>query len=131
MAFKPGVSGNPAGRPVGTGTAAKLRRAIESNADAILGVVETAALNGDLQACQFLLGRVIPPLKGVQPTTSLPHANSGDLTEQASGVVKSALNGDISADVASQLIGAISGLAKILETQDLIARIEALEQRNG
>jgi hypothetical protein len=132
MAFKKGQSGNPSGRPKGISTAAKLRKAIEDKADAILDVVNNAALSGDLQACQFLLGRVIPPLKGVQPAAALSVAKNANMATQASVVVQGALSGEVSADVASQLVGSMASLAKIIETSELIRRIEALEEkRNG
>lgn len=131
MAFEKGQSGNPAGRKPGTTVGGKLRRAIEAKSDEILAVVVEAALSGDLTACNILLNKIIAPLKSVAPNVQLAHANSGDLASQGAEVIKSALVGEIPPDTANQLISAIAIQAKILETGELVKRIEALEQRNG
>ncbi|HQQ69322.1 MAG TPA: DUF5681 domain-containing protein [Alicycliphilus sp.] len=52
-AWKPGQSGNPKGRPPGTGDVAKLRAAIAGNVPAILESLTTAALAGDVQAARL------------------------------------------------------------------------------
>jgi hypothetical protein len=61
--FKPGRSGNVAGRPAGKTPGAKIRKAIEAQADGILKSVIDAAVSGDMQACKMLLDRITPTLK--------------------------------------------------------------------
>lgn len=63
--WKPGQSGNPAGRKAGTSLADKVRGALQENAgkegyttlDALLDVLKKAALAGDLAAIRELLDR--------------------------------------------------------------------------
>lgn len=60
--FKPGESGNPAGRPVGTGLTDRLREIIEKNngevADALVKAAVKAALKGDFRFWQEIINRV-------------------------------------------------------------------------
>lgn len=131
MPFAKGQSGNPSGRKPGTTVGSKLRKAIEQKSDAILEVVTTAALSGDLMACKILLDKIIAPLKGVAPHVELPATNDGNLASQGATVIKSALSGEIAPDIAAQLLGAISSQAKIVEIDELVKRVEALEGKTN
>jgi hypothetical protein len=58
-AWKPGESGNPAGRPKGTpNPQARLRQMID--AEGIVTKLQEAALAGDVQAARTLLERALP-----------------------------------------------------------------------
>lgn len=127
MAFKPGVSGNPAGRKPGTTSGSKVRKSIEAAIPSVLKVVIQAAKNGDIQAAKVLLDRICPPLKAQSPAVNIAQgdtlAASGDI------IIKAALSGNVPPDTATQLISALSAQAKIIETTELIGRIEALEAK--
>lgn len=57
--WKPGESGNPAGKPPGTLTAVtKLRKLID--VEKIIERLQSAALAGDVQAARTLLERALP-----------------------------------------------------------------------
>lgn len=127
--FKPGESGNPAGRPPGKTVGSLLRKAIESRSDEVVQVVVDAALNGDMAACKLLLDKIIPPLKATAPSIELPGTTGLPLAEQGTCVISAALSGQIPGDLASQLVGALSAQAKIVETTELVARIEKLEAK--
>ena len=52
------------------------------------------------------------------------------LAEQARAVVQAAADGEIAPSQAAQIVTALGGVAKIIETTELVKRIEALETRN-
>jgi hypothetical protein len=52
---------------------------------------------------------------------------SGGLAAQAQAVIQAAAAGDLAPGQAAQLVTALSGVGKIIETTELMARIEALE----
>ena len=129
-AWKPGQSGNPKGRPAGTGEVAKLRAAIAGNVPAILESLTTAALAGDVQAARLLLERALPPIKPVEQSQplSLP---DGTLTEQGRAVLAAVAAGELAPGQGAALLGAIGTLARVAEIDELARRIEALEDRHG
>ena len=61
--FLPGQSGNPNGRPKGTGTIAKLREAIQDEIPEIIDALVVAAKSGDVSAAKILIDKVIPTLR--------------------------------------------------------------------
>jgi hypothetical protein len=127
--FKPGQSGNPAGRKPGQTPGAQIRKAIEERRDDILQAVITAAVSGDMSACKMLLDRITPPLKPVAAQIALPVPEGAGLAEQGAAVMRGALSGEISPDIGAQLITALAGYAKVIEIDELTKRIEALENK--
>ena len=125
--WKPGQSGNPAGRPVGTGEVGKLRAAIGQRVPELLAAMMTKALDGDVGAARLLLERSIAPLKGVEQAVTLALPKDGTLTAKADAVLNAAAAGDLAPGQAAQLIAALGTLAKISEVDQLAARIEKLE----
>jgi hypothetical protein len=123
--FKKGISGNPSGRPAGQTPGAKLRTTIEAKADDILQSVINAAILGDMAACKMLLDRITPTLKPQALPISLVYQES--LALQGNQIIKATMDGQIAPDIGSQLIAALSNQAKIVEVDDLLRRIEALE----
>jgi len=129
-AWKPGQSGNPKGRPAGTGDVSKLRAAIAKQVPGILDAMMTKALDGDVGAARLLLERAVPPLKAMEPTLALTLPD-GTLTDQGRAVLRSVANGVLAPSQGAALLGAIGTLARVTEIDELEARIAALEVRNG
>lgn len=127
--FKPGRSGNAAGRPAGKTPGAQIRKAIEKRKDEILHTVINAAIAGDMQACKMLLDRITPPLKPVAAQIALSVPDGAGLSEQGAAVISAALSGQIPPDVGGQLITALTNQAKIVEIDELTKRIEKLEAK--
>lgn len=128
--FKPGQSGNPAGRPKGSGVAGKLRKAIEAEAPQIIEALIAQARGGDVTAARILLDRVLPSLKAETAPVTIPGMDAGSLSERAQAALDAAERGEVAPDTAAALVGAVGGLARIIETSELEQRITALEKQH-
>jgi hypothetical protein len=129
-AWKPGQSGNPKGRPAGTGEVGKLRAAIAKRVPDLLDAMMARALDGDVGAARLLLERAIAPLKAMEQPQALTLPD-GTLTEQGHAVLRSVANGVLAPSQGAALLGAIGTLARVTELDELESRIAALEARNG
>jgi hypothetical protein len=127
--FAPGNPGGP-GRPPGRGPVAELRVALATDLDKIIDKLRTQALAGDAQAIRIILDRVLPALRPVDMPMTLALPADGTLADQARAVVQAAADGDLAPVQASQIVTALGGVAKIIETTELVRRIEVLEARN-
>ena len=126
--FIKGQSGNPQGRPKGSGLSAQLRAAIEQDAPSIIKAMIEQAKAGDMQAAKALLDRVLPALKPESQAIHLPELVAAPtLADKAKAAIDAAGAGDIAPSAASDMVSAIAGLAKIIETTELQKRLEALE----
>ena len=125
--FKPGQSGNPAGRPKDKTPATLLRKAIADDMPEIVKTLVELAKGGNVQAAKVLLDRICPPLRPQALAISLPI--NGALSEKGNEIIKATMDGTIPPDIGSQLITALAHQAKIIEIDELTKRIEALEQR--
>jgi hypothetical protein len=125
--WQPGRSGNPAGRKPGTGSIQQLRAQIQLLIPEIIQVLAMKAREGDVGAARLLLERVVPALKPVEAPQALQIAE-GDLSSQAKSIVALAASGGISIGQASQLVMALGTVAKLIEVDELIRRIEFLEK---
>ncbi|MGB3070403.1 MAG: DUF5681 domain-containing protein [Ottowia sp.] len=128
--WKPGQSGNPAGRPKGVGEVAKLRDAIRVHIPAIVERLTVQALEGDVQAARLLLERTIAPLKAMEPTQALTLPD-GTLTEQGRAVISAVANGELAPGQGAALVSAIGALARVSEIDELAARVAVLENANA
>ena len=122
----PGSSGNPAGRPTGSGHVARLRAELAQELPTIIQSLIEQAKAGDIQAIRIILDRVVPPLKAVDLPVRL-ELPAGGLSDQGRAIIASAACGEVSPADASQLLGAISQLARIQEVDALVERVEKLE----
>lgn len=125
--WRPGESGNPAGRRPGSGSVQQLRQGIEESLPAIIQSLTEKAKAGDIGAARLLLERVIPPLKPVEAPQALQIDGDG-LSGQAKSVVTLAASGEVSVTQATQLIAALGTLAKLIEVDELERRIQSLER---
>jgi len=82
--FEQGVSGNPAGRPVGVqDKRTALRKLFEPHQDALIEKVVSMAKEGDTAAMRLCLERLIPPFKSEsQPIVFTALKDAEGLTEQ-------------------------------------------------
>lgn len=130
--FQKGTSGNPAGRKPGNARVQPLREAIAEHVPEIIDTLTELARAGDVGACRLLLERVLPPVKAMEQPMPLPGLDAGSgLVEAGQAVLQAAGSGQLAPSQASQLLGALASQAKLIETTELVKRIEALEQKHG
>jgi hypothetical protein len=128
--WKPGQSGNPAGRKPGTGEVAKIRAAINDRVPELLAALLAKALEGDVGAARLLLERAVAPLKAAEQAEpiSLPE---GSLTDQGRAVLRAVAAGQLAPGQGAALLGAIGTLARVTEIDELEARLTKLENQHG
>lgn len=129
-AWKPGQSGNPKGRPPGTGEVAKLRAAIAASVPAILQSLTDAAIAGDVQAAKVLLERVLPALKPAEQAQAV-RIPEGSLTDKGRAVLDAVAAGELAPGQGAALLTAMGTLARVVEVDELTERIKRLEQQHG
>lgn len=130
--FKPGQSGNPSGKPKGARN--KFLMALEAigeaEAEEIVRATIAKAKEGDAQAARTILERVWPARKGARMTFDLPAVTSAqDLPVAIAAVNQQAADGEISPDEAALIVSLLDAHRKAIETNDLAARLAALEER--
>jgi len=130
MPFSPGVSGNPAGRPKGSG--AKFgARLLDQSSRKILRQLIDKAVAGDLKAIELCVDRLLPRLKARSVPVELPTAVRGSLADQGRAVLEAAFTAKLDPDQAALLLASLSAQARIIETSELEQRVAALEQGIG
>ena len=129
-AWRPGQSGNPAGKPPGSGELQKLRAAIGEHVPEIINQLVAAARGGDIQAARLILERVLPPVKAIEQPQAINLPN-GTLTDQGRAVMVAVAAGELAPGQGAQLLTAIGTLGKIVELDELTARITALEENHA
>jgi len=132
--FKPGQSGNPAGRRAGSRS--KVLSALdalgEGEAESIVrGLIEKAK-GGDSVAGRTILERVWPPRKGARLQFDLPAVMTvSALPAAIAAVNRQVADGDVSPDEGVLIINLLEAHRKAIETSEFAARLTALEERLG
>ena len=126
------ASGNKAspGRPRGRGPVGEMRDALAADLGGIIDTVRAKAMAGDMQAARIILDRLVPSLRPVEMPAVLTLPAGATLAGQAQAVIEAAANGSLAPSQAAQIVTALGGVAKIIETTELLKRIEALESLN-
>lgn len=130
--FKPGQSGNPAGKPKGTtDKRTDYRELFKPHAPELIAKAIRMALDGDSTAMRLCLERVVGPIKAQLPAVRI-EGMPDTLTGQGEAVLRAMAAGDISPDAAADILQGIAAQARITEVDELQRRIEALEEKaNG
>lgn len=133
--FKPGVSGNPGGRPKRTREEVLLAESARASSKEALDVVLDIMNNGSSERVRLTAAIAIIERGCGKPgeTVTAPVAlvEGANLADQARRVLAAAMEGDLTIPQSSALISAIGALAKIIETDELAARITALEAKHS
>lgn len=131
MRFKPGQSGNPAGKPKGAkDKRTALRELLRPHAADLVKKAVDMALAGDATALRICIDRLIPATKAKDSPIRL-EGLCGSLGEQGQSVVNAMAAGDLTPDEASAVMSVISAQARIIEADELEKRIAALEGKTN
>jgi len=127
-AWVKGVSGNPAGRPPGRPDRRLL--ATQAALDEMKNIVQmlvNRALEGDTNAASIVLAKVLPSVKAHAAPVEFDYDTSAPISDQVSAVIEGISRGQVPPDVGRLVIESIKALADVRATEELAARIEALE----
>lgn len=129
--FKPGQSGNPAGKP--KGARHRVTKAVEAlmdkDAEAITQKCIQLAKSGDLTAIRLVLERVDPVRKGKPVILPLPRIEkASDLVSAMAAVVDAMCGGEISPEEAATIAGIFEIKRKSIETMEHEERLLRLEK---
>lgn len=133
-AWKPGQSGNPAGKAPGSRNKATqmVLALMETGAEEITRAVVDAAKAGDLSAARLVLDRLAPPLRERPVALQLPDtANVAGVSAAQQAILAAVGAGELLPGEATALAGIVEARRRALETVELEARISALEAHRG
>jgi hypothetical protein len=129
--FKPGQSGNPKGRKVGSRNKVTLsmEAMLEGEAEALTRVAIEKALDGDMVALRLCFDRLYPPQKGRSIQLTLPPMKqASDVVSGYEHVLNAVSEGSITPDEASTISNVLEAKRKAIETSEIEDRIVLLEK---
>jgi Family of unknown function (DUF5681) len=129
--FKPGQSGNPAGKPKGTRN--KVTRAIEALLDgegeALTRKAVELAKEGDIAALRLCIDRLVPPRRDRPVSFDLPNIDSArDAASAISAMIRAVSVGDLTPVEASDVARLLDAYVKAFEAAELAERVVRLEK---
>jgi hypothetical protein len=131
--FKPGQSGNPAGKPPGAKNRATVlaQSLFDGEAEALTRKIIDLAKAGDMQALKVCIDRLCPPMKAQTASVQVDILQTDSMSDIANAFIKAAADGRLPPDVAAQLVSAVGTLARVVEIDELKIRLAALETAIG
>jgi Family of unknown function (DUF5681) len=128
--FKPGQSGNPAGRTKGLPDKRNhLRSLLEPHRGALIEKAVSLALSGDTAALKLCIDRLIPALRPQDAPLAVPFDAGGNKGASALAIFKQITEGEVSPSVGRELLAALVSVSEITEVEALTDRVAALERR--
>ena len=128
--WKPGcASPNPKGRPAGIPD--KRLLATQQMLDEmrnIVAVLVGKALEGDTNAASIVLSKVMPSIKAQAEKVCFEFDANAPISEQVAQVLDAIAAGAVAPDVGRLIIESIKALSDVRATEELEARIAALEE---
>jgi hypothetical protein len=131
MTFQVGVSGNPNGRPKGTGTRQQVfNTLVEPHKEAIFKVAIEMALKGNEAMLRLFLERMLPAKPNDEPIQINIPDYSSSYTQAISYIGKEALqavtSGVITPDEAGKVASLIGANARLIALTELNQKMDAL-----
>ena len=129
--FKPGESGNPAGRPKGSRNRATLalEAILEGGAEALTQKAVELALEGDTVALRLCLDRIAPARKDRHVPFALPRIEKAtDAVKASTALVAAVAEGELTPSEASDLGKLVETVIHGIELTDVQERLARLEE---
>ena len=130
--FKPGESGNPAGRPRGSRnkvTAAYLQLLDDAGGE-ILERAIALAKKGDRVALRLCLDRLLPARQDRVVEFELPAVQkAADIASAMASVIDAVARGSMTMEEARQFAALLEGQRKALETSELSVQLKLIEEQ--
>lgn len=130
--YKAGQSGNPKGRPAGKPD--RRREFRELIRDAVPELIQKAldlARAGDAAALRLLLDRALPSMKPQAESAPFAMPEGGKLSTTGWAVLASVAAGDLAPDIGKALLDSLAAQSQLVESDELVRRIEALEAKDA
>lgn len=130
--FQAGQSGNPFGRPKNSRneTTRLLEALFEGEGEEIVRKAIEMAKSGDGPILRAMLDRLVPARKDAPISFDLPSVETAAETKQASAAILTAVaTGEIAPSEGQTVMALLTAHRAIVETEELEARIAALEAR--
>src|SRR6516164_11066016 len=131
MTFKPGQSGNPYGRPKGARNRATIaaETLLDGEADALTRKAIDLAKQGDTTALRLCIERILPARKDRPVSFNMPRIETvADSVKAAAAIASAVADGELTPMEARELSRVVDGYTRAVETADLAARLDRLEQ---
>ena len=132
--FKPGQSGNRAGKPKGTRHRATVAidALLDGEAETLTRKAIAMALAGDTVAMRLCLDRLAPPRRDRPAPFALPKLETAaDAKDAAAALVQAVADGDLTPSEAADLSKLLDNFTRVLEATEFQARLEALERKTS
>ena len=132
MTFKPGKSGNPAGRPAGSRNRASLAAdmLLDGDAEKLTRKAIEMAKEGDTTALRLCMDRILPARKDRHVPFALPKLETAaDAVKASAALVEAVASGDLTPSEAGELSKLVEGFTRAADLHDIQARLERLEQQ--
>ncbi len=129
--FKPGLSGNPAGRPKGSRHKYIMAALVllEGEAEKLTRAAIDEALSGNFAALKLCIDRILPVAKERPIAVSFPKVTDASDLSQMTGTLLSAVgSGDLGPNQAAALAKVIDTHRNTLELTEIESRLIKLEE---
>lgn len=131
-AWQPGVSGNPRGRPPGRPDRRLLAtEQMLQEMRNIVAVLVGRALEGDTNAASIVLAKCLPSIKAQAEKVNFEFDATAPISDQVAQVLDAVAAGAVAPDVGRLIIDSIKSLSDVRASEQLEARIAALEEKQG
>lgn len=112
--WKPGQSGNPAGRKPGTKIKRTLlREELERDGPALANAIKSKALEGDMTAAGLWLARLEPVVRQRGETVEFTLDETAPISKQMESVIRAIADGELTIDDAQQIVDVLRQLAEV------------------